>query len=439
MSERLPIAGQSAGRRIVRNGALNVTAFAINAGLNLLALIFLARRLPEDVFGRYCTAYAIMILVQLVTEAGIPTVLMCRIAAAPLAWKKAAEEALGLLGYVVLAAWFLCFAFSVGMGWPVLVGVLMSSAVAGIHVQRFCAGVFGAHESFEYECLARVVQSGAFAALVMLLLEPGTAGLVLPLGLFAASQGIAALIMATSLARHWPCLPAWPRLHTLRDWLAHTGPVGVGDVVRRLASQVDVLILGLFQAPAVVAVYSIAVRPLSTVNWLPQTVLAGVLPSFARAAAQDRESLQRVFTTTTRVAGIVAVPVAAALYWFAEPIVVIIAGRDYLAAAVPMRIVAGNAILISLSAPLRFLLVALGVPRWYSASAVAGLLVEIAALFVLIPRFGYFGACAAIMLGELAYLVAGSVAGRAELARATETGSLLEEEVAQEAGSTVSV
>jgi O-antigen/teichoic acid export membrane protein len=426
-----------AGRRVVRNSALNLGAFGLNAGFNLLAVMVLARRLPEEVFGRYCAAYAILIFVQVITEAGIPTVLTCRLAARPGAWNKTSAEAFGLLGLVVLAASIACLGFSVVMEWSLLVAAVLSSAIAGIHVQRFCAGVFAAAESFVCESLAKVLQSGAFALFVALWVNPGHDGFLFPLTLIAASQAIGTVILVGALARQRPCLPTWPTLRTVRDWLAHSGPLGLGDVIRRLAAQVDILILGFVQAPAAVAIYSIGVRPLSTVNWLPQVVLAAVLPSFARLARSDRRSLQRVFAKTTCFAGLAGLPIALALCFLAEPVVAIIAGRDYLAAAVPMRIVAWNALLLSLSASLRFLLVAVGAPRLYGLSAAVALFIEIVALLALIPQFGYFGACAGLIVGELAYLGAGAIAARAVLSG--EGRAVEEKTVVQEAPAPVSV
>ena len=56
--------------RIVRNSMLNFGGYVLNAGCNLLALCILARRMPVETFGAYYALYAMVMLLQLVLEAG---------------------------------------------------------------------------------------------------------------------------------------------------------------------------------------------------------------------------------------------------------------------------------------------------------------------------------------------------------------------------------
>src|SRR5271165_4973483 len=73
--ERLPAPAAGSGpgslRRIVHNSTMSLMAAGLNTGFNLLAVFALARRFDQAVFGRYYTMYALIMLVQLLTEAGL--------------------------------------------------------------------------------------------------------------------------------------------------------------------------------------------------------------------------------------------------------------------------------------------------------------------------------------------------------------------------------
>src|SRR5262245_54534323 len=85
--------GHDSVRRVVRNSALNLFAYGLNAVFNLLGLCMLARCLGTTDLGYYYTVYTWMVFVQLLTEAGIPTILTCRIVQEQDRWRQTVAEA----------------------------------------------------------------------------------------------------------------------------------------------------------------------------------------------------------------------------------------------------------------------------------------------------------------------------------------------------------
>jgi ubiquinone/menaquinone biosynthesis C-methylase UbiE len=124
-------------------------------------------------------------------------------------------------------------------------------------------------------------------------------------------------------------------------------------------------------------------------------------------AEGDLTGLDRASSTSLRLLWVISLPIAVTICVCAEPIIVLLAGPDYLDAVAPMRLLIWITALSYLSFQFRFLFTALGRQRVYIALVVGILVVEAALQLVLIPRWSYFGACAGTMVGELLFTVAG--------------------------------
>ncbi len=408
-----PASAAGSLQRIVQNSAFNLTAQGLYAVFHLAVVFILARQLGKEVFGEYYTLFALILAVQTVAEAGLSTVLTCRIVQAPERWKETTAEADGIFVAVGLAS--LGLFLGLGGMWAWLrgdAGVLVSCAAAGVacaalQAQRFAAGVLHAFELFGYENLAKILQGVIFVALVLGLVWQRMLGLQATLVALAVSQVAVAVFLLACLQRRWQCLAWRGSLGRVRAWLAEAVPLGLGDVVRGITWQLDTLLLGLLQPAAVVGIYSVAYRPLGPLNWLPRAVLTAAFPSFARMADGNREALERTFAGSIRLLWIASLPLAVAICVCAEPVIRLVAGEEYLEAAAPMRILIWVATLSFLSFQFRFLFAALGKTRVFIRLVVAILAIEAGLQLLLIPRWGYFGACFGTVVGELAFTVAG--------------------------------
>jgi O-antigen/teichoic acid export membrane protein len=178
-------------------------------------------------------------------------------------------------------------------------------------------------------------------------------------------------------------------------------------VVRRLTWQLDTVLLGLLQPPAVVGIYSVGYRPLGPLNWLPQTISWAWFPSFARLAVENPAELKKPFAHSIRLLWISSLPIAVAICMCAEPIVLLIAGPEYLEAAIPMRLLIWIATFTFLSVQFRFVFTAVGRQRLFAWLVIGVFILEAVIELALIPRWGYFGACAGSLGGELVLTLAG--------------------------------
>jgi O-antigen/teichoic acid export membrane protein len=402
-----------AAQRVVRNGALNLLGQGLYAATYLVVVAVLARGLGKEGFGEYFLVFALIVALQTLLEMSVSTVLTRRIAQSPDHWKARVAEAGGIFALISLGS--LVVFVALGLGWAWIrgeAGMIATFTAAGlacaaIQIERFCGGILHAFEQFHDENLAKIVQVVFFTAAVAGVVALGWATPALALALLAASHLLAAGYLLAVVQRRWHCL-AW-RWHapTVRDWLGESVPLGLGDVVRSLTWQLDTLLLGVMQPAAVVGIYSMAYRPLGPVNWLPRCILQAAFPSFARLAGQDRAALDRAFAASIRLLWVVSLPIAIGICVCAEPVIVLMAGAEYLEAVLPMRLLIWITCLSFLSFQFRYLFTALGQARLYIRLVVPVLLLEAAIEAVLIPWYGQYGACAGSLLGEFVFTAAG--------------------------------
>lgn len=414
--------------RVVRNSTMNLAA--VLAG-NLATVVVLVKRLEPGPLGQYYVVFSVIWIVQLLMEAGISTILTHRLVQQVQGRKETLAEAAGLL-FAVCAASLLVLA---GLGaataaftrdgqWA-LVFVAAGGACAGMQVQNFVAAVFRADERFGQDSLSKLVQAFSFGALLFPLVRHTPHDLLGAVGAFALSNLLAGLYLCGSYWRNWGP-PGW-RLDRamLRDWLADSIPVGLGDVFRRITLQVDTVLLGLFAPFAAAGIYNLAYRPLGFLRLVPRVILTVSFPSFSHLAAQSREALDRALARSVRLLWLGSLPLAMGIVVCADHLVLLIGSRSYAAAATPMRWLIWVVCLTYISTQFRFYLAALGRQTVFTRLSLLVLVVESALIAGLIPRWGYMGACYGVLWGEALFLSGGFAACHRLGLRGIEWGKLI--------------
>lgn len=392
---------------ILRNGAANLAVQVFQVTANLFVFLILARCLGKVLLGEYYTLWALIMVLQLLLEAGLGTVLTRRIAQEPGRWREIVAEAEGF--FVVIVGLTVAVFLALGAGSalfrndPLMLARYGAAGVACacLQIQRFCEGVFHALEQFGPGNLARALQGGWFVTLVVALAVGGWTSVQTAMLAFAASQAVAAGCLLAGLQRRWGCLRGQFHLARMRHWLAESIPLGLGDMLRGPNWHLDMILLGLLRPAASVGIYVVAYRPNAPLICLPRSVLTALFPSFARMAAGHPEALGRAFAGCIRLLWLAALPLVLSIWWFAEPIIAMLVGPQYLDAAPLMRVLIWKTALSFLAIPFRFLFTALGRQRIYGRLVLVVLAAEATFEVILILWLGPLGAGLGCVLGEL--------------------------------------
>jgi stage V sporulation protein B len=393
--------------RIVRNSGFNVLGTVLIVPFNFVAMFLLARRLGTESLGEFFTIFAICAVIHWIADAGTTTVMTRRVARFPHQLPTIVAEALGMLfmACVISIVLFLAIAvpwmrFATAERISLATLGVAALAMAARHSLEFGCNMFRGLERFEFENLARVVQTGLFLVFVWVGVRPETGGTVAAFVAFAASNAVAAALLWAILLRGWHCAGFTFRWRIIRRWWRESVPLGFGDVIRQLQMQLDTLLLSAFRPEAIVGLFSVAARPLQPLQILPRIIVSVTFPMMSRAAHVDRAAFSRTFAQTTNLLWIASLPISIIVTACARPMILATAGPEFADAAVPLQMLIWTTGLVFVNAQHRFVLTALDAERKYWRLIIWSLGIKVAAEIGLIAVWGLYGACLGNLLGE---------------------------------------
>lgn len=402
--------GDGLKARLIRSGLGSAGIQAANRVLALALGIVLARTLGAEGYGVYAYAFAIMSLLMVAAEAGVPTLLMREVAASQ------AREEWGLLrGVLRRAGQFV----AVAAGSVALVGLLILWAVGDrlsdtmfttmalmLLVLPLAAGtkaiahaLMGLHKVV----LGQAVNQFLRPLLVLVLVGSGFLlwpELRQPPYAMAAQLFGAAIVLAAGLfvlRRLMPSKAATaPPAYRSREWLRSALPFTLIGGAGVINNQTDIIMLGWFTGSEDVGIYRVAVQGAMLVAFSLQVANAVLGPQFSRFYAQgDMVRLQHLVTQSARVILLTALPVALVFILFGALVVSWVFGAEFTTAHWPLAILAAGQLVNAGFGSVGFLLNMTGHESIAARMLWRTAFLNIVFNAVLIPLYGMNGAAIA--------------------------------------------
>lgn len=421
--------GDGLRARLIRGALGSAGVQAANRVLAVVMGIVLARMLGPGGYGVYAYAFALMNLLLVIAEAGVPNLLMREVAASAargewgllrgalrrsVQFVTLASTTVALLGLMVV--WALAEALAPAMLWTTILMLLLLPMSAGEKTVGFAL-----------RGLNRVV----LGQTVDMLLRPVLV-LALAIAVFSiwpewrqpqaamAAQFLAAVVVVTGgwfILRR--VMPAPARTAQLvcrnREWLRSAMPfilIGGAGIIN---SNTDIIMLGWFTDAEEVGIYRVAVQGATLVAFGLQVVNTVVAPHFSRLCAQgDMARLQQLATRSARAVLLVATPVALLLTLAGGALVRWVFGVEFAAAHAPLAILAIGYLINAAFGPVGALLMMTG-----NQGVTAAILLRISFLNVIlnaifIPFFDGVGAAIAtsVCVAALPWVLSGELKKR---------------------------
>ena len=264
--------------------------------------------------------------------------------------------------------------------------------------------VFQAFERLGLVAVVLIAQRWITTAAAIVVLYLG-AGLVEVSGIYAVGSLLATALGTWMMYRYI----GRPRLHVdFRGALRVTRealPIGIALVALTVLFRVDMAMLAIFKPARQVGEYGAAYKLLETTAFFSWAVNVAVLPSLARLSPTTTPSVGEVYQRGLKLVIAITLPVAVGAIVLAGPVISLVYGAQYHAAASALALLAPTIALFPISALSSQLFFAQGrrptVAIVYAAVAVE----NIALNLFLIPRFSLQGAAVGTSISEL--LVAG--------------------------------
>jgi O-antigen/teichoic acid export membrane protein len=388
-------------RRVTVDVAVQIVARILNLALGVVVTLILARGLGERNFGIWSTLFAICSISASFGELGLTQIAVSRAAADP----DRENEWLGALLQLRLLV-----VIPITLGSLIAVLLLAPShdaRIAGVLI----AGVslIGAPSVLNVVFQLRIRNDISMA--IVTLNSVLWAGAVFAVA--ALSGGIiafaAAFLLTTALTTGLTFVLALKfarvRLRGVRRlWkpLLRVGVgVGIAGIFVTSYVKLDQILVLEFAGSRQAGLYGAAYRLLDSVQFIPASVMTTLFPLIAAAYVSRREYAKNLLQTAAEYLTMASLPILAFTVVAARPIMLLLFGAQFAAAAPALPILAGAFVSISFGYLVGNMVVVLELQRRFAFYAGIGLLLNAVLNVALIPRYGFVAAAWVTLLTEV--------------------------------------
>lgn len=406
--------------QVLRGGIGSLLVKVGNAGLGFVTAVVLARTLGADGYGVYSYAFALISLLSIPAQFGLPNLVVRETAKAHAMeqwglmrglwrWASGVVGAISLVialvggGILALCSEHFDSLKTATFGFGLLLVPLMALGnLRGAALRGLGQVVSGQ--------LPEMVLRPLFLVLLVLsaamFLPEGTLTAVNAMELHVAAAAAAFLIGAWMLKRMRPAplrgapVPAY----NMGQWLKSALPLGLIGSMELLSSYTDILLLGLFVSAQDIGVYKVTTQLAVLVSFPVMAINMVIAPHVSRLyAVKDKQSLSRLVKTSVSASFAGAGIIALCLVLFGKTIIGLFFGPEFEGAYFPMLILCGGQLLLAAYGPLVTLASMTG-HEYQTAGIIAiGAVVNIVLAVILIPWLGLVGAATATMLSLIVW------------------------------------
>jgi O-antigen/teichoic acid export membrane protein len=407
----------SAPRRVARNAFARMGGEVIAKAGSLAFYVTMARELGTEGFGAYQFALALTTALGYLAGFGTDALLARETARdrgrAPQLLADAA--AVKLLGGALMLGVALAIVTVGGYSTTERAAVVVVGIGSVLEItSRSWFSVFQGYERLDLVSLVLIAQRFSTAVVGITILLAG--GGILAAGAVYAGGAALSVVLSELTLRRLGTRRA--RVDRSR-WgaLVRAGiPIGAISLLMTLLLRVDVTMLSFLTDTATVGIYAVAYRLVEATYFVGSALAAAMLPWLARAHLNTA----RGFALGLRAVVALLTPVAVGFALFAEPLIDLLYGPRFEAAATPLRLMAAVVLMYGVNAFTGTALIARDRPLAYAKLIAPVLVINIGLNFALIPTYGADGAAfnalvSSVLLAALALREAHRVLGRGDL------------------------
>jgi O-antigen/teichoic acid export membrane protein len=405
-------ADDHAVKRVAKNSLLPMGLQLVNRLIDFAFAMLMLRILAPEMAGRYTFAVLFIGYFDILVRFGLGTLLTREVSKDRqhenryLSTVNILRGLLWLLSLPLMTIVILVYAFF-GQMTPDIVAAIALFAVAMFfsNLADGFSAVFYAYEKMEYPAAISTVTTVTRVSLgaLVLLMGWGFVGLA---GVSIAANLVSATALGLLMVRH--CF----RPHL--DWDRQTGkwmlgtsfPLMINLMLATIFFRIDVLLLKPMKGDTVVGYYSAALKYVDGLLIIPQYFTQAIFPLMSRYAATSRDSLMRAYILSLRLLLIVAMPIAAAMPFIAEGLILVLGGSEYLPESmIALQIIIWFLPFSFVNSVTQYVLIAIDQQRFLTRAFLIGVVFNITANLLIIPAYSYQGAAVVTILSELVLLV----------------------------------
>ncbi len=391
---------QIGARRLTLDVAVQILARILNLALGVVVTLILAHALGSANFGLWSTLFAITQITSSFGELGLSQIAVSRAAREP---ERESDWLGGLLS--------LRLALAIPITLASIVAVLL--LVSG-HDGRLAGTLLslvllaGAPSALNVIFQIRVRNHISMALLTVNSVVWGLGVVVVAIasgGILAfAAVFLAVTVFTTTVTVLLASRLVAVRLHGARRLWPAMLRVGLGlgaaGILVTLYVRLDQILVFKIAGSRQAGLYGAAYRLLDQIQFIPASVMTTLFPLIAASYPHDRRRVRELLQVTAEFLTIASLPILAFTIVAAHPIITLLFGSQFGAAAPALPILAGAFVSISFGYLVGNMVVILEIQRQFLAYAAIGLVLNAALNVLLIPRYGFLAAAWVTLLTE---------------------------------------
>ncbi len=387
----------------------NVMALASGAiaarAVAFIGTAFIARQLGPEGFGIIGFAAAIAGYMSIAVSAGFNDVGAREIArrldeTGPIAAGVTAVRLVLAVGALAITA---VVAFALPKPWIVQL-VVMLTGLSFVSLALDTSWVYKGLERTRPVALTQITAQAVFVVTALLLVRGPDDVAIVPVAQFLGELVAAVLLGVPLLKLAGRSFPWRVGVDILKSSL----PWAVSRLLRTLIYTFDIVLLGVMIGEHQVGIYAAAYRFCFLLVAIAHSANNSYIPVFARAAITP-QGVAPVVSRAAELAVALSFPLVIGAMLVAEPLLALLFGNAYAGGATALQILLLSIGLIFLNGPVHNALLVhekMRAETWIIGVATA---VNIAANFLLIPRYGIVGAATATVVAEAIIVLLGSL------------------------------
>ncbi len=192
----------------------------------------------------------------------------------------------------------------------------------------------------------------------------------------------------------------------VRGMVRESWPLMLNHFLATIFFQIDIVILEAMRGAVIIGKYSVAYRWLLAIGIIPAFFTQALLPVMSRQADENRDALKRTYTLGVKLLVSLAVPLAVAFTFLADPLTLFLGGREFMPeGAVALQIMIWSIPIGWINSLTQYALIAVDLQRHITRAFAVAVTFNIVSNVLLIPLFGFRAAAVTTILSELVLLI----------------------------------
>ena len=380
-----------------------VASRIVVAALGWAGSVIVARSLDPEQWGQFSFVFALLGVMSIVTDLGVGRVVLARlIDGDPEEVGRTASSFIALRTLLGVVGYLFALCYVVLLGYPgeviaatavgglVVVFATPSHALSVLYQSRhrllLVAIAEGAGQALQ---LLLTVAAALYAPVLLIFVLPAVANEVFRL--VAKGVGLRSRSLGLRPSRH-------VEVHRWRRMLGEAVPLAIGFALTIAMMKIDILMLSLLETFDAVGQYSVGYKFSDIIDTIVLAAVAPVSTMLVAAWPSQPEVFRERSRTAATIFGLAGGVCVVAFWPSATPVIRLLYGERFVAAAPAARLLVVGAALMALIILGVFLLTAAERQRRYPVVALFGLALNVVLNLLLIPRLSYYGSAIATVI-----------------------------------------